>query len=85
MSSTVPSTSEADEPMMSGNVIDGKVVAAKIRSELATQVADLKASFNRVSAYAHGDEESGGRAEGLLSGCDGLHAAHAKPVCCMPA
>lgn len=33
---------------MSGNVIDGKAVAAKIRSELADQVAALKRDYKRV-------------------------------------
>ncbi len=35
-------------PVMNGNVIDGKAVAALIRLEVAADVADIKAKFGRV-------------------------------------
>lgn len=37
---------------MEGNVIDGKAVAASIRSEIAQQVAELKAKYDKVSNSA---------------------------------
>jgi hypothetical protein len=43
---------DASAPTMNGNVIDGKAVAARIRVEVAQQVADMKAKYNRVRRAA---------------------------------
>ena len=40
---------DMDAPLMVGNVIDGKAVAARIRVELSAQVAVLKRDYGRVS------------------------------------
>lgn len=44
--------SDADAPLMVGNVIDGKAVAARIRIELAAQVEALKRSHGRAPGLA---------------------------------
>lgn len=44
--------SEASAPLMTGNVIDGKAVAARIRMELSAQVAELKRTHARVPGLA---------------------------------
>jgi hypothetical protein len=38
-----------EAPLMNGNVIDGKAVAARIRAEVAAEVAEMKATHKRVS------------------------------------
>lgn len=43
-----PASSSGDAPLMVGNVIDGKAVAAQIRKELGAKVAQLKATYGKV-------------------------------------
>ena len=43
---------DAAAPLMNGNVIDGKAVAARIRVELATQVEELKRSHGKAPGLA---------------------------------
>lgn len=42
---------EAAAPLMVGNVIDGKAVAAKIRLELAVKVKELKDKCGKVGPF----------------------------------
>ena len=43
-----PAQKQGCEPLMNGNVIDGKAVAACIRAEVAAQVQELKQKYNKV-------------------------------------
>lgn len=43
-----PASSSGAAPLMVGNVIDGKAVAAQIRKELSAKVAQLKATYGKV-------------------------------------
>ena len=51
MSAIISPTSN-DEPLMNGNVIDGKAVAARIRMEVAANVSELKRVHARVPGLA---------------------------------
>ncbi|KAG2494196.1 hypothetical protein HYH03_007554 [Edaphochlamys debaryana] len=45
-------TAATPAPLMNGNVIDGKAVAAQIRQETAAKVAELKAKYGKVPGLA---------------------------------